>query len=219
MVPTIENEDDTSNLGSSGKITLIEAVERFKSADSWRKRTPKTQASYSESFQLLFRFLTETRYIHTIRPGDMEAFREILGSLPVNCSKTGDLSEAIKQNGEKLAPATMNRHITAVRQLFDHLRGKWYIKFDPSLSLSRFERKQKWVKVPFTEADLKAMFLGDESMAATGEASIFGCRCLRCIQGHGGMNCASLRRAISFSTRGYGACGSPQIPKPMALIR
>jgi hypothetical protein len=145
MAPTIENEDDTSNLGSSGRITLIEAVERLKSAESWRKRTPKTQASYSESFQLLFRFLTETRYIHTIRPGDMEAFREILGSLPVNCPKTGDLSEAIKQNGEKLAPATMNRHITAVRQLFDHLRGKWYIKFDPSLSLSRFEHKQKWI--------------------------------------------------------------------------
>jgi len=159
--PSPENEDDTSNLGGAGKTTLIEAVERFKSAEGWRKRTPKTQAAYGESFRLLLRFLTETRYVHTIRPGDVEAFREILNALPVNCPKQGDLRDAIRGPEEKIASGTKNRHITAIRQLFGFLKKQWFIRYDPSLSLSRFDGKQKWIRVPFTEADLKAMFLGD----------------------------------------------------------
>lgn len=159
--PATNPADYVDNLGQEGPLHLLDAIDAFKNTDDFQSLGEKTKTEWGKSFRILVD-LFGNREVHTFRPSDGLSFREVVDRLPPRCKSTSGYRLVAEENdGPTRSPGTKNKELTPPRMLFKWLRKSWYIRFDPFEIVPTFsnEGTEMRKKAPFTEAELKALFL------------------------------------------------------------
>lgn len=160
-IPVGNPADYVDNLGQEGPLHLLDAIDAFKKTDDFQNLGEKTKTEWAKSFRILVD-LFGNREVHTFRPSDGLIFREVADRLPPRCkSPSGYRMVAEANDGPTRSQGTKNKELTPPRMLFKRLRKSWYIRFDPFEVVPTFgtEGQKKRKKAPFTEKELRILFL------------------------------------------------------------
>lgn len=166
LLPTLEDvsvdpeslEVQEWNTGIAGALTFPEAISKYKATDEWLAYSYGTKVDYKRSYDILMRCFSPLRVVGTLLPEDYERIRKIFMSMPKRMDETGDIDRLVANIPleKRLAPRTVNKHFSAVVQLFKCLKKKGYIKTDmASSNLTAITVEDRYNPIPFDTQDLK----------------------------------------------------------------
>ena len=166
---SIADDDDESNLGREGKITLLDAIDIWKRSDDWKKVAAGTRTEYTRAYSIMCRIIDEKRYVHTLRNADFERIRDTFRWLPKGLGDRTDPVEAALEfkdddalpgsNLKCISSDTINKYTSGLRKFFGHLVDFNYLKEDNhSGILKNVKRIKRYTIKTYTPADLEAMF-------------------------------------------------------------
>ncbi|WP_083763536.1 site-specific integrase [Paramagnetospirillum magneticum] len=155
-------DDAEWNLGRR-RLTLMQAIGEFKQRNDFDRLRYTTKMTFEDTFVVLTAKFGATREVHTIVPEDFSALGADLPKLPLYMKrkiKDGYKLEALtNENDEKIAKATVNRHISNIKQIWKWLAAQRLIKHDSTGELRTTKGEQKHPRQVLTSDDIKNIFI------------------------------------------------------------